>query len=153
EYPERPPAGARRSSRLADAMLIVVSVVVSIAVAEGVVRYLNGQPLFAFPLPEAVDTAAVKAGQLERIPMAEGVDSKWFYSDPPPLPNRKKPPPGWQELFYYYEAHPSGDTEFRPIDNFKVWNSAFVDDPCEHRFLRHSPGKLFVYDPPDDAPY
>ena len=50
-----PAPEARRSSRLVDNVLIVVSVVVSIVVAEGVVRYLNGQPLLAFPLPEVVD--------------------------------------------------------------------------------------------------
>jgi hypothetical protein len=141
--------GGRRSSPWANTLLIVASVVLSIAAAEAVVRFLNGQPLLAFPLPEAVESGDVKPGQLEQIPLAEGVDRQWFYSDPPPLPNRRKPPDDWQQLFHYYEAHPSGDSEFRTIDNFKVWNSAFVGDPCQHRFLRHAPGKLFVYDPPD----
>ena len=45
EDPKHPPAGTRRSSRLADVLLIVASVVFSIAMAEGVVRYLNGQPV------------------------------------------------------------------------------------------------------------
>jgi hypothetical protein len=147
-----PRSGARRSSRIADAVLVVTSVLVSIVVAEGVVRYLNGQPLLVFPLPEVVDTAPIKAGQLEQIPLAAGVDRAWFFNDPAPVPNRAKPPEGWQEQFHYYETHPSGDTEFRPTDNFKVWNSAFVGDPCKHRFLRHAPGKLWIYDPPDGVP-
>jgi hypothetical protein len=130
-------------------LLIVASVVFSIAMAEGVVRYLNGQPLLVFPLPEPIDMGFPKPGLLEQVPLAQGVDRKWFYSDPPPLPNRTKPPPGWQEFFHYMEAHPSGNPEFRTMDNFKAWNSAFVGDPCTHRFLRHAPGKLFVYDPPD----
>lgn len=153
EDSKRAPAGTRRSSRLADTLLIVVSVVLSIAMAEGVVRYLNGQPLLVFPLPEPIDLGLPKPGILERLPVAEGVDAKWFTSDPPPLPNRTKPPPGWQEFFHYMEAHPSGNPEFRTMDNFKVYNSAFVGDPCAHRFLRYAPGKLFVYDPPDGKPF
>src|SRR5262249_19241197 len=100
--------GARRASRLADSLLVIASMVVSIAVAEGVVRYLNGQPLLAFPLPEVIDTAPIDSEQLAQIPLAEGVDRTWFYSDPPPLPNRSKPPQGWEELYRYYQAHPSG---------------------------------------------
>ncbi len=125
--------------------------VVSIVVAEGVVRYLNGQPLLVFPLPEVIDTAPVNPELLAQVPLAEGVDRSWFYSDPPPLPNRSKPPPGWRELYRHYQAHPSGHNEFQPIDNFKVWNSVFVGDPCKHRFLSRGPGKLYVYDPPDGA--
>src|SRR5438270_10970683 len=90
-----PGPGARRSSRLADTLLVVSSVVVGIVVAEGVVRYLNGQPLFVFPLTEVADTTSVDVEQVNRIPLAEGVDRKWFYSDPPPLPNRGAPPEGW----------------------------------------------------------
>src|SRR5262249_8411640 len=140
-----PTPGARRSSRLADTLLIVFSVVVSIVVAEGVVRYLNGQPLFAFPLPEVADPAPVDMKQRDQTPVAEGVDRKWFYTDPTPLPNRGESPPGWTKLFDYHWAHPLIHSEFQPIDIFKVWNSAFVGDPCTHRFLRDSPGKLYVY--------
>src|SRR5262245_38002894 len=103
--------GARRSSRLADTLLVVASMVVSIVVAEGVVRYLNGQPLLVCPLPEVIDTAPVKPALLAQVPLAEGVDRNWFYSDPPPLPNRSKPPPGWKELYRHYQAHPSGHNE------------------------------------------
>jgi hypothetical protein len=142
----------RRPSPLANTLLIIASVVFSIAAAEGAIRVLNGQPLLAFRLPEAVDSAEVKPGQLEQIPLVDGVDRRWFFGDPAPLPNRRPPPDGWQQLFHYLEDHPTGDPEFRTIDNYKVWNSAFVGDPCRHRFLRHSPGRLFVYDPPDGLP-
>jgi hypothetical protein len=145
-------ATKRRSSSLGDALLVVASIVLCIVVAEGAVRILNGQPLLAFPLPEAAASPKVKPGQLEQIPLAGGVDRQWFYSEPPPLPNRHPPPDGWQQLFHYLEDHPSGDSEFRTMDAFKAWNSAFAGDPCRHRFLRHSPGKLFVYDPPDGLP-
>jgi hypothetical protein len=135
---------------LGDTLLVAASLVISIVLAEGVVRWLNGQPLFAFPLPLATEMAAIKPGQLERIPLADGVDRKWFDSDPPPLPNRTKPPPGWQEAFHFYEAHPSGNPLYLTNDNFKAWNSVFVgSDPCQHPFLRSAPGKLYVYDPAD----
>ena len=142
----------RRPSPLANALLIIASVVFSIAAAEGAIRMLNGQPLLAFPLPEAAESAAVKPGQLDQIPLADGVDRQWFHGEPSPLPNRRAPPDGWQQLFHYYEDHPTGDSEFRnTVDSFKVWNSAFVGDPCKHRFLRHAPGKLFMYDPVDGS--
>ena len=84
----------RRSSRLADTLLVVASLMLSVAVAEGVVRYLNGQPLLIFPLPDLIDMAPAKAEQVEQIPLAQGVDRNWFYSDPPALPNRGRPPDG-----------------------------------------------------------
>jgi hypothetical protein len=141
----------RSSSPLGSSLLIVVSIVLCFAAAEAAVRLLNGQPLLAFPLPDAVDSGALKPGLLEQIPLADGVDRQWFFSDPPPLANRSKPPADWQRAFNYHLEHPSGDAEFRPTDNFKVWNSVFAGDPCKHRFLHHAPGKLFVYDPPDGA--
>jgi hypothetical protein len=144
-------ARPKGSSALVNGLLVLASVVLSIAAAEGVVRYLNGQPLLVFPLPIAIDMAPAKTGQAEGIPLAAGVDRAWFASDPPPLPNRTVPPEGWQDLFDYARTHPSGDSEVMPSDLFKVWNSVFVGDPCAHRFLRHAPGRLWVYDPPDGA--
>src|SRR6187401_1468730 len=49
-------SGKRRSSPLADTLLIVLSLLLSFAFAEAVVRVLNGQPLLAFPLPDPVGT-------------------------------------------------------------------------------------------------
>jgi len=143
--------GKRRSSPLADTLLIVVSLVISFAFAEGVVRILNGQPLFAFPLPDPVGTASVKPGQLESIPLAPGVDPAWFEKDPPPLPNRGTPPAEWQKIFDEMKQHPVNN-EFQPFDAFKAWNSVFAGDPCKHRFLKLAPGQLYLYDPPDGQP-
>ena len=86
---------------------------------------------------------------LDKFPLAAGVDRKWFFSEPPPLPNRGKVDPEWQRLFHYVEQHNVGGMEFRPADVFKAWNSAFAGDPCKHNFLRHAPGMLYLYDPPD----
>ncbi len=141
--------GKKRSSTWADTLLVLVSIVVCIVFTEGVVRFLNGQPLFAFPLPDPVGTASVKTDELNKIPLAAGVDRAWYFSDPSPLPNRADPPGGWQKLFNYLQAHPSGTSNFQPNDVFKVWNSVFAGDPCRHRFLRNAPGQLYLYDPVD----
>ena len=147
------PAGAKkRSSPWADTLLVMVSILVCIAFTEGIVRFLNGQPLLAFPLPDPIGTASVKADELDKIPLAAGVDRAWYFSDPPPLPNRADPPKGWQELFNHLQAHPSGTSDFQPNDVFKVWNSVFAGDPCQHRFLRNAPGQLYLYDPADGQP-
>jgi hypothetical protein len=133
--------------------MILVSMLISIAMAEGVVRFINGQPLLAFPLPEAVGTASVKPGELDAIPLAAGVDRAWFSSDPPPLPNRGDPPPGWQKRFNDFQAdYPSGNGGFQPNDMFKVWNATFAPNPCHNTLLRNAPGQLYVYDPPDGWP-
>ena len=142
----------KRSSRWADALMILASLLISFAAAELVVRFLNGQPLFAVPLPDPVGVATAKPEQIDSIPRAAGVDRAWFFTDPPPLPNRTETSPEWQRLFNYLQDHPSGNGEFQPNDAFKVWNSAFVGDPCRHRFLRDAPGQLYVYDPQDGQP-
>jgi hypothetical protein len=145
-------ASKRRSSWWADTLLIVLSIVLSFAAAEAVVRLLNGQPLLAFPLPDAVGTASVKPGQLEQVPLASGVDRAWFERDPPPLPNRGKAPDEWQKIFNEMQQRPVNN-DFQPFDAFKAWNSAFAGaDPCKHRFLRLAPGMLYLYDPTDGQP-
>jgi len=145
-------ASKRRSSWWADTLLIVLSIVLSFAAAEAVVRLLNGQPLLAFPLPDAVGTASVKPGQLEQIKLADGVDHSWFERDPPPLPNRGTPPADWQKIFNEMQQRPINN-DFQPFDAFKAWNNAFAGaDPCKHRFLRLAPGMLYLYDPPDGQP-
>ena len=119
-------ASKRRSSWWADTLLIVLSIVLSFAAAEAVVRLLNGQPLLAFPLPDAVETARVKPGQLEQIKLADGVDRSWFERDPPPLPNRGRPPADWQKVFNDMQQRPINN-DFQPFDAFKAWNSASPD--------------------------
>src|SRR6476661_8610969 len=136
------PRSKRRSSPLADTLLVLISLIVSVFGAELVVRALDGQPLFDFPLPDPVGSASVKPGQLEQIKLADGVSRAWFELDPPPLPNRGKPPEEWQKIFNEMQQHPTSN-EFQPFDAFKAWNSAFAGaDPCKHRFLKLAPGVL-----------
>ncbi len=142
-------ASKRRSSWWGDALLLAVSMLVSLAVAEAVVRVLNGQPLLAFPLPDGIDEGVLKPGQADAIPRAPGVELAWFSSDPPSLPNRRPPPEGWQQLFMDLRAKASRDVAFQPNDAFKVWNSVFAGDPCQNAFLRQAPGYLYLYDPVD----
>jgi len=132
-------------------LLVILSVVASIVGAECVVRFINGQPQFVLPLPDAIGSARLKPEQLEIVALAAGVDRQWFYSEPEPLPNRGRTPDEWESLFRNLLEHPSGDSEFLPLDVLKVWNRFFAGSPCQHRFLRHAPGVLFVYDPPDGA--
>ena len=139
----------RRSSWWGDALLLVMSILLCLAVAEGVVRVLNGQPLLAFPLPDGIDEGVLKPGQVDTIPRAPGVELAWFSSNPPPLPNRKPPPEGWQHLFMDLRAKSSRGAAFQPNDAFKVWNSVFAGDPCQHPFLKQAPGHLYLYDPVD----
>jgi hypothetical protein len=108
--------------------------------------------MFAMPLSEPVGSTTVKSDEVSHIPLAAGVDRRWFFGNPPPLPNRHAVPDEWQRLFHYIEDNPSGGLEFRPPDVFKAWNSVFTGDPCNHKFLRHAPGVLYLYDPPDGAP-
>jgi hypothetical protein len=136
-----------------DVLLVVASVLVSTIIAEGVVRHIDGLPLFAVPLPEGVGKA-VTAEQRDKVPLASGVSRDWFFDDPPPLPNRTEPPAEWQRLFVEVRDHPEKYGPFRPADVFKAWNSAFAGkDVCKNDFLRRAPGMLYLYDPPDGQPY
>jgi hypothetical protein len=135
-----------------DVLLVIASILVSTVVAEGVVRHIDGLPLFAVPLPEGVGNA-VTAEQRDRVPLAAGISRDWFFDNPPPLPNRTLPPDEWQQLFLEVRDHPAKYAPFRPADVFKAWNSAFAGDVCNNDFLRKAPGVLFLYDPPDGAPY
>lgn len=141
------------SSKAIDALLVIASILVSTLVAEGVVRHLDGLPLFAVPLPEGIGKA-VTADQRDKVPLAAGVSRDWFFDDPPPLANRTRPPDEWQRLFFEVRDHPAKYGPFRPADIFKAWNAAFAgDDVCQNAFLRHTPGLLYLYDPPDGRPY
>ncbi|HEY6980670.1 hypothetical protein [Reyranella sp.] len=146
---------SRRSPPLKaiDALLVIASILVSALVAEVVVRYVDGLPLFAMPLPEGVGKA-VTAEQRDEVPLAAGVSRDWFFDDPPSLPNRTKPPAEWQRLFVEVRNHPAKYAPFRPADIFKAWNSAFAgDDVCKNNFLHRAPGVAYLYDPPDGEPY
>lgn len=127
------------STFLKNALLILVSVALCTAAAEGMVRWLDAQ----------APSDALK--HLGEIPLAEGVQSAWFEENPPPLPNRHAASAEALELVRRVEA--SGVTEgTRRADMFKAWNSAFVgSDPCVHPYLKDAPGRIYVYDPPDGA--
>ena len=139
------------ASQLKNVLLFLVSIAFSVLVAEALVRYIDGYAMFAMPLSDPTDSVTVSPQLLEAIPVAAGVERQWFYSEPPPLANRKPVPADWQKLFRHIEDNPSGGMEFRPPDVFKAWNSVFAGDPCRHKFLRHAPSQLWLYDPPDGA--
>jgi hypothetical protein len=139
----------RRSSWWGDTLLLLASIVVSVAIAEAVVRALNGQPLLEFPLPDMSDERVLTPEQIDGVPLAAGVDRAWIFTDPAPLPNRRPPPDGWQNLFMDLRERFSQTSAFQPNDVFKAWNSVFAGDPCQHPFLKQAPEQLYLYDPAD----
>lgn len=126
---------------LKNTLLVLLSVVLCTAAAEGLVRWLDA---------EAPSDALKHLGE---IPLAEGVQRAWFAENPAPLPNRQPAKPEDVELIRRVEA--SGVTEgTRRSDMFKAWNSAFVGpDPCKHPYLKDAPGQIYVYDPVDGQPW
>ena len=138
---------------LANLLLSVVSVLVCVGLAEVVVRLIDGQSPVRLVLPEYAGNVGVDttAGHIDKMPRAAGVEREWFFSDPPPLPNRTKAPQEWVDLENQIPLQPTfgAGEPFIPRDIFKVWNSAFVGDPCQHSYIKNAPGKLYVYDPPD----
>jgi hypothetical protein len=145
---------------LANACVVVVSIVLCLAVAEGATRIIDGQPIFSLGLPGVIGSpgADTTAAHLDEVPLAPGVSRDWFPLDPPPLPNRKTPPAEWTELYQKLLPPPaqcgrqSVAETFWPWDMFKAWNSAFVGNPCHHLYFRNAPGQLYVFDPPDGLP-
>ena len=137
--------------QLKNALLFFATLVFGVLAAEAAVRTIDGYAMFALPLDAPSGPAAVNAEALDTIPLAAGVERRWFYGDPPALPNRRAVPDDWRRLFRAIEENPKGGMEFRPPDVFKAWNSVFAGDPCKHKFLRHAPGQLYLYDPPDGA--
>lgn len=143
-----------RASPWTNAVLMVASIVVSVAVTEEIVRSIDGQPLLVFPMPEPIGLAAVAPQELDSIPRAAGVERAWFFSDPPPLPNRREPSAEWRVQYHRLEEAFTGRTEFRPIDAFKAWNTAFIRSQCWRSFFSAAPEQIFGYDPRDgvDSP-
>ena len=144
-----PPARHRRSSPWSNVLLVIATVVLGVGAAEATVRVLNGQPLFAFPLPDALPWDDVKPEDLDAVPRVPGVQRSWFEVKPQPLSNRKETPPDWRKLYDELAAKVTPSTLFRPIDSFKVWNTARLPTLCARRFFAQSPAHINVYDPPD----
>ena len=136
---------------LANGLLLVGSLLLCLVVAEGATRWADDVPLIALTLPASnggigLDTTAER---VDEVPRAASVAREWFFSDPPPLPNRHAVPPEWVELDrLLQEKVGSYRSDFKPWDMFKAWNAAFVGDPCANDFFAGAPGSLFVYDPP-----
>lgn len=136
---------------LGNAVAVSVSVVIGLIFAEGAARISEGAPLTQLALPVQLvnignDTTAQR---LDEVPRAPSVERAWFFSDPPPLPNRKPIPAEVQELDRSLEQ---ANNPFRASDTLKVWNSALVGDPCTSPFFSSAPGSIAVFDPEDGKP-
>jgi hypothetical protein len=141
-------ASGGRTLKTADALLVIGSLLLTVVVAEGVTRALDGQPLFAIPLPEGSD-GAVTGHDLDAVPRVAGVSRDWFFRDPPPLPNRTSWPEEWESVYWTVKNNPERFGQFRPPDIFKAWSPAYVGDPCKNEHLRRAPGDLHVLEPSD----
>ena len=128
----------------------MVSLALCLVAAEGIIRWADGLPMFAMPLPNSIGANATPS-ELDGVKLAAGVKRDWYFVDPPPLPNRTvRPTNGSSSIRQPQEA--AGKSDFRRADMWKAWNAALVGDPCAIQFLRGAPGRLFVYDPPDGKP-
>jgi hypothetical protein len=134
---------------LVNGLLLVVSLALCLVAAEGFIRWADGLPAFAMPLPDSIGANATPS-ELDGVKLAAGVKRDWYFDDPPPLPNRHKPPDSWIKLDDEVSRNEAaGKSDFRRADMFKAWNSVLAGDPCAFPFLRGAPGRLFMYDPVD----
>ena len=136
---------------MANAIMMSVSILIGLIFAEGAARILAGLPLTQLELPVRLvnignDTTAER---LDEVPRAASVERAWFFSDPPPLPNRKPVP---QEAMELDRALQKAGTPFQSAEAFKIWNSVLVGDPCKSPFFAKAPGSLELFDPEDGKP-
>ena len=131
--------------------MVSVSILIGLIFAEGAARILDQLPLTQIELPVRLvnignDTTAER---LDDVPRAPSVERAWFFTDPPPLPNRKPVPAPLKELDRTLER---ANNPFRSNDVMKVWNSVLVGDPCTTTFIAIAPGAISVVDPVDGKP-
>ena len=113
--------------------MVSVTILIGLIFAEGAARVLAGLPLTQLELPVRLvnignDTTAER---LDDVPRAASVERAWFFTDPPPLPNRKPVPPEAMELDRTLQK---AGTSFQSPEFFKIWNSVLVGDPCKSPF-------------------
>lgn len=134
---------------LSDGLLVVVSVLLCVIAAEAIIRWVDDLPLFATTLPERNLGRDTTLDHLDHIPRAAGVRREWFFTGPPPLPNRRAVPAEWLSPSPEQQAADRvPDGRFKSWDNYKAWNASFVDDLCSRGFFGDAPRPISVFDPP-----
>jgi hypothetical protein len=129
----------------------LVTVVVCLAVAEVATRLLDQKTITSLRLaPEYGGGLGQNTTpqQLDNVTRSKSVAREWFFTHPPPLPNKHPVPAEWVELNRQMEAKGRLASGFRPEDLFKAWNSELVGDPCSKDFFADVPGRLWLFDPP-----
>ncbi len=141
-------------SFIGNVLATLVSVVLCLGIAELAMRWVDGLPLFASWLPPVGGTwgSDTTATHFPKYPRPEGTSWELFKTNPPPLANRKEPSEEWKKLNKQVAETAAAGSPFKPWDMFKYWNSVFVGDPCSHPLIKHAPGELYLYDPPDGHP-
>ena len=107
------------------------------------VRFIDGYGMSSWPLSEP-GAAQRREGRRDGPDAARAPASTAPGSSPirRRCPTARETPADWRKLFHAIEANPVGGMTFRPIDEFKAWNTAFVGDPCTNRILHYAPGQL-----------
>ncbi len=132
--------------------LLALSCSLALIAAEIGVRTIDGLPLAADWLPDTVDRDA-SASTMRTVARAPSVSPDWFFSDPPPLPNRQPPSREWMEAYRTFPEVPYlAKRTFRPAELFKAWNTAAVGAPCKNVLLRQAPHWVYLYHPADGDP-
>lgn len=131
--------------------MVSVSLVIGLILAEGAARISEGTPLTQLTLPVRLVNIGndTTAEHLDDVPRPPSVERAWFFTDPPPLPNRTPVPAQLRELDRSLDQ---ANNPFRSSDVLKVWNSVLVGDPCSSPFFASAPGSIAVFDPEDGKP-
>lgn len=117
--------------------------------AEATMRWVDDVSLFKITLPPRNIGRDTTLDHLDDIPRAAGVRRDWFFTEPPPLPNRRPVPAGWLAVTpQQREADVVPDNRFKSWDSYKAWNAALVDDLCFKGFFGDAPRPVFLFDPP-----
>lgn len=117
----------------------MVSLSISVVLAEGVARIVDGRGLFGGPVYLGTPQIVPIADYEKSIDNRSDPPALWQRS-PPPLPNRHSPDPA--DLQKYQEfgnrsiptEHSGGVTQ---AELFKVWNANILGDVCHDDVLKH----------------
>src|SRR5215467_3061442 len=131
-----------------------VTLAIMLALMELTTRVVDRLPLFAWRLPLTTPVASSSSRDtaderyVANVPLADGVDARWYRHDPPPHDSIPLPP----TLAARYDRYKSVDVTFA----FRVWNRLALHDAiCDpSTAASYTPfDDFFVFDSPTLMPY
>jgi hypothetical protein len=133
----------RAGVRLAELMLVVVTLTAALLASEMALRAIDGYELWSIRLVRQ-STVAIQnraAGRhAAQIPLAVGMDRAWLNLSPPPVP-RKPVNPVFARIDTRY-----ADTRLT-FELFHVFNSSYAAQQMCTAYYRRFPGFFFIFDP------